>query len=87
MLPQNVQFFIGDRFFKDMIAVPSKLHINSLHRFDATNCLWPRCVADEDIIFLPCSLFFFFLSFSSSTNPSRQRLDVYHTSTHGVALV
>ena len=41
------------------------------------------------IIFLPCG---FFLSFSSSSffsspNLSGRRLDVYHTSTHGVALV
>jgi len=51
-------------------------------------CLWPPCVADADVIFLPCS---FFLSssclFLSSPNLSRRRLDVYHTSTHGVALV
>jgi len=45
--------------------------------------LWPPCVADADIIFL--SSFFFLLIFS--TNLSRHRLDVYHTSTHGVALV
>jgi len=32
-------------------------------------------------------LSFFFLSFFSSPNLSRRRLDVYHTSTHGVALV
>jgi len=29
----------------------------------------------------------FYLSFFSSPNLSRHRLDVYHTSTHGVALV
>ena len=34
---------------------------------------------------MPCG-FFFFLVFSSP-NPSRHRLDVYYTSTHGVALV
>jgi len=28
-----------------------------------------------------------YLSFSSLPNLSRRRLDVYHTSTHGVALV
>jgi len=33
------------------------------------------------------SSIFFYLSFSSSPNPSRRRLDVYHTSTHSVALV
>jgi len=44
--------------------------------------LWPPCVADTDIIFLSCFFFFF-----SSPILSRRRLDVYHTSTHGVALV
>jgi len=41
-----------------------------------THFLWPSCVADADIIFLPCGFFFLF----SSPNPSRRRLDVYHTS-------
>jgi len=41
---------------------------------------------------LCCGLFFFlssffFLSFFSSPNLSGRRLDVYHTSAHGVALV
>jgi len=47
--------------------------------------LWPPCIADADIIFLPCG--FFFLLFLSSPNLSGWTLDVYHTSTHGVALV
>jgi len=47
-----------------------------------------RTSRDADIIFLPCgfflsSIFFFY----SSPNLSGRRLDVYHTSTHGVALV
>jgi len=49
--------------------------------------LWPPGAADVDIIFLPCG--FFLLSsifFYSSPNLSGGRLDVYHTSTHGVAL-
>jgi len=48
--------------------------------------LWPPCIADADIIFCPVvssSIFFFF----SLPNLSRHRLDVYHTSTHAVALV
>jgi len=53
--------------------------------------LWLPCVADKNIIFPSCGFFFFFLSsffsFSSSPNLSRRRLDVYHTSTHSVALV
>ena len=41
------------------------------------------------IIFLPCSFFLsiYLLPFFSSPNLSGRRLDVYHTSTHGVALV
>jgi len=42
--------------------------------------LWLPCVADADIIFLSGC---FRLSFSFFT----VRVDVYHTSTHGVALV
>ena len=51
--------------------------------------LWPPCLADVDIIFLPCGFFFFFylLFLLSSSNLSRRRVDVCHTSTHGVALV
>ena len=44
--------------------------------------LWNR--ADHYIFILWFLSFFFFLS---SPNLSRRRLDVYHTSTHGVALV
>jgi len=46
----------------------------------------------QAIIFLPCG-FFYLLLFSSSINLfsspnlSGRRLDVYHTSIHGVALV
>jgi len=46
--------------------------------------LWLPCIADADIIFLPCG---FYLSCFSSPNFSGCRLDVYHTSTHDVALV
>jgi len=49
--------------------------------------LWPPCVADADIIFLPCGFFYLSFFFFSSPNLSGRRLDVYHTSTHGVALV
>jgi len=66
--------------------------------------LWLPCVADADIIFLPCGFFMVALCnradhyifalwllslsfFISSPNLSGRRLDVYHTSTHGVALV
>jgi len=48
--------------------------------------LWSPYGIGQTIIFLPCG---FFLSsfFLSSPNLSGHRLDVYHTSTHGVALV
>jgi len=50
---------------------------------DVNRFLWPPCLADADIIFLSCfSLLVFY-----SPNLSGRRLDVYHTSTHGVALV
>ena len=56
--------------------------------YQSFGSVWPPCVADADIIFLPCD---FFLSsvffFYSSPNLSGRSLDVYHTSTHGVALV
>jgi len=48
--------------------------------------LWSPYVIGQTIIFLPCD---FYLSsfFFSSPNLSGRRLDVYHTSTHGVTLV
>jgi len=51
--------------------------------------LWSPYVIGQTIIFLPCSFFLLLLSsfFISSPNLSGRRLDVYHTSTHGVALV
>ena len=52
----------------------------------SSSFLWPPCVADENIIFLPCGFFcllLFFLLFFSP-NLSRRRLDIYCTSTHGV---
>jgi len=51
--------------------------------------LWSPYVIGQTIIFLPCSFFLLLLSSSlfSSLNLSGRRLDVYHTSTHGVALV
>jgi len=48
--------------------------------------LWPPYVIGQAIIFCPVVSFFFFLLFSSP-NLSGRRLDVCHTSTHGVALV
>ena len=49
-------------------------------------CYGRPYVIVQTIIFLP-SDFYLLLSFFSSPNLSRRRLDVCHTSTHGVALV
>jgi len=50
--------------------------------------LWSPYRIGQTIIFLPCGFFFLLSSFYfSSPNLSRRRLDVCHTSTHGVALV
>jgi len=50
--------------------------------------LWPPYVIGQAIIFLPCGFFLSSSIFSFSLpNLSGRRLDVYHTSTHGVALV
>jgi len=50
--------------------------------------LWPPYGIGQAITFLPCGFFFFYLLLPfSSPNLSRRTLDVYHTSTHDVALV
>jgi len=49
--------------------------------------LWSPCVIEQTIIFLPCDFFLSSSFFLSSPNLSGRRLDVYHTSTYGVALV
>jgi len=49
--------------------------------------LWSPYVIGQTIIFSSCSFFLLSSIFFSSPNLSGRRLDVYHTSTHGVALV
>ena len=52
--------------------------------------LWSPYAIGQTIIFLPCDFYLSFLLLSfffSSPNLSGRRLDVYHTSTRGVALV
>jgi len=58
-------------------------------RWALHNLLWPPYGIGQAIIFLPCGFYrsFFFLQSFSSPNFSGRRLDVYHTSAHGVALV
>jgi len=67
----------------------------SIHKFrkniEAFPCLfgyvWSPYVIRQTIIFSCCDLLFFLLFFISLPNLSGYRVDVYHTSTHGVALV
>jgi len=54
-------------------------------QYDLYSFFWPPCVMGQAIIFVPCVSIF--PSFFSSPNLSGWRLDVYHTSTHSVALV
>jgi len=51
--------------------------------------LWPPIVMGRPLYFVSVVTFFFFLSslFFSSPILSSQKWDVYHTSTHDVALV
>ena len=73
-----------EHFTQELVGFTKKqfFKVIKLHRL---LLLWLPCVADADIIFLPCGFFLSF--FFSSPNVSGHRLDVYHTSTHGVALV
>jgi len=49
--------------------------------------LWSPYVIGQTIIFLSCDFYLSSSFFFSSPNLGGRRLDVYHTSTHGVALV
>jgi len=60
-------------------APPNGKYTRSVHVI--MTALWNRAAH----YILPCGFFRSF--FFSSPNPSRRRLDVYHTSTHGVAVV
>jgi len=53
----------------------------------ALTLLWPPYGIGQAIIFLPCDFYLLLSIFFSSPNLSGWRLDVYHTFTHGVALV
>ena len=49
--------------------------------------LWPPCVADTCTLYFCPVVSIYLAFFFFSPNVSGRRLDVYHTSTHGVALV
>ena len=57
----------------DGLKTAKEVSDSSFVSFDCV-LLWPPCVADADIIFLPCDFYLFY----SSPNLSDRRLDVYH---------
>jgi len=67
----STAFFLIQRFLHGLIVTKTLL-------------LWSPYVIGQTIIFLAPDFYF---SFFSSPNLSGRRLDVYHTSAHGVALV
>jgi len=73
-----------------VISANIVLHCIMLENVIALLLLWPPYVIGQAIIFLPCGFFYlsyiFYFLFSSH-NLSGRRLDLYHTSTHGVAIV
>jgi len=63
----------------------SFITVDQCHHVSYVYLLWLPYVIGQTIIFLPCD--FYLSSFFSLPNLSGRRLAVYHTSTHGVALV
>ena len=61
--------------------------ILNIFNYRPITLLWSTYVIAQTIIFLPCDFYLLLLSFFSSPNLSGRRFNVYHTSTHGVALV
>jgi len=66
-----------------LLSVVSVCYYAYIHIYKVFIFLWSPCVADADIIYLPCD--FYISIFFSSPNLSGCRLDVYRTSTHDVA--
>jgi len=88
-------FMLGISPHSSLIILPHLFPLCEVKRTSYLFCtiyvcfvfLLPPCVVDADIILLPCDFFLLsFCLFFSSPNLSRRRLDVYHSSTHGVAL-
>jgi len=74
--------------YKRLFDHCSWLSIIRSHLIMVALCNRSPYVIGQTIIFLPCSFFpSSFLLFFSSPNLSGRRLDLFHTSTHGVALV
>jgi len=69
--------------YATIIAMRTICYVLRLYSF------WPPYGIRQAIIFLPCGFFLLLSSifFLSSPNLNGHRLDVYHSCTHGVALV
>jgi len=67
----------------------STTHEHCIRSYGNCKLLWLPYGTGQAIIFFPCGFFYLHSSsfFFSSPNLSCRRLDVYHTSTRGVALV
>jgi len=76
MRPNNDSSFLLNDGLSSVSLLQRRRHI-----------LWSPYGIGRPYIFSCCGLFFFFLSFFSSPSLSSRRLDVYHTSAHGVVLV
>jgi len=76
---ETEEYPIGPRFIKLKLI---------LVRFTSFHFLWSPSVIEQTNIFSSCGFFFILYSFFFSLpNLSGRRLDVYHTSTYGVAVV
>jgi len=82
----NISRCFRDSVFATFCLAPLKwlFHLYGILNIDY---LLSPCAIGQTIIFLPCGFFLLSIFFFSSPNLSGHRLDVYHTSTHGVALV
>jgi len=80
-------FFIDNQTWIVIDLLTVTLHMPPVNKEQQTGLfIWSPYGIGQVIIFLPCG--FFLLSFFlSSPKLSGRRLDVYHTSTHDVALV
>ena len=80
--PTHFTSLFGEKKFENQSVFDNVL---SKSKVALAYYFWPPYRIGQAIIFLPCD--FPLLSFFSSPNLSSRRLDVYHTSAHGVALV
>jgi len=80
---KSIKFFLGAQVFQVLL----RFELAQPQLCSMVSCwLWSPYGIGQTIIFSSCGFFFFLLSFFPRLI-SRHRLDVCHTSTHGVALV